>query len=660
MASETGEAATANSAPTTPTETCTSSATANAVARETTSPIRQAENRRTTYVRRDLATGRQIRRPSRSAIVPGDHFSTPTSPLDHDPPKPQAQQQQQQQQQQSQPRPAVRRLPSFNSSAFTASHGQTAFIPASEHEIQHLYVQLASAHESIKTLEAKLAEQVELRERVAHDLHIKSHQYSELEAKYERLKKVTAMLSTDNIVDAGVDGVRRASAASSKCKPKLSLPDLTSDENAVSLRPVVKRTNSENSIGVVAKGLPSTGSMDRLRDKAAAAVTPSPRLSHCIPHRFTPSPLATLSKLCQVCHSAVWNRDGMKCQDCKYVVHSGCASQAPPDCNLKALDDAVLAALGSSLNGSATQMTTASTAAHESAHPAMTLKRDVSTGSLSAQGVVQSRNQTFGIPLEMLPHDDTDGVPSILADCLAAVEKRGLDEVGIYRVPGLKTDIDKLHVYFSYGKPNLEEYFVHSIASLLKRFLRELPDPVCTFALYRDFMQAVSRDNPDDLKKVLLAQVIQQLPAIHFNTLCRMVQHLRLVAQHSSSNKMTPSSLGVVFGPTLLRDLVDHPYDIGAQASAIELMISHFDDIFADPVENSPATTTDQVDSGLPAHTDFLPRPVRHHSSESLSSKISRSLCLDAPMSAPLQGMLGSGALLQSQPPSAASAQGVS
>lgn len=37
----------------------------------------------------------------------------------------------------------------------------------------------------------------------------------------------------------------------------------------------------------------------------------------------------------------------------------------------------------------------------------------------------------------------------------------------------------------------LENYPIHTITGMMKRWLRELPDPLMTFSLYNDFLHAV-------------------------------------------------------------------------------------------------------------------------------------------------------------------------
>ena len=46
----------------------------------------------------------------------------------------------------------------------------------------------------------------------------------------------------------------------------------------------------------------------------------------------------------------------------------------------------------------------------------------------------------------------SDGnVPLIVEKCIAEIEKRGLEEVGIYRVPGAMSSINKLRLCFNSG-----------------------------------------------------------------------------------------------------------------------------------------------------------------------------------------------------------------
>lgn len=42
--------------------------------------------------------------------------------------------------------------------------------------------------------------------------------------------------------------------------------------------------------------------------------------------------------------------------------------------------------------------------------------------------------------------------------------------------------------------PCLDNYSIHTVTGLVKRWLRELPDPLMTFSLYSDFLHAVGEE----------------------------------------------------------------------------------------------------------------------------------------------------------------------
>ena len=67
----------------------------------------------------------------------------------------------------------------------------------------------------------------------------------------------------------------------------------------------------------------------------------------------------------------------------------------------------------------------------------------------------------------------------------------GMTDEGIYRVSGVKSKVQALKETYNYGRPaNLHEHEPNIVASLLKQFLRELPEPVLTMELMPKFEQA--------------------------------------------------------------------------------------------------------------------------------------------------------------------------
>jgi hypothetical protein len=97
----------------------------------------------------------------------------------------------------------------------------------------------------------------------------------------------------------------------------------------------------------------------------------------------------------------------------------------------------------------------------------------------------------FGLSLNdyAIQHDGRSP-PLIVSRCIDAIERLGgVHREGIYRVSGRQSAIDKLRHCFErneealeFGKRDVPED-VFAIASILKIYLRELPDPVFKFSL---------------------------------------------------------------------------------------------------------------------------------------------------------------------------------
>lgn len=118
---------------------------------------------------------------------------------------------------------------------------------------------------------------------------------------------------------------------------------------------------------------------------------------------------------------------------------------------------------------------------------------------------------------------------------------------------------------------------------------------------------------------------IQQLPFANFSLLKILVEHLRKVARHSHTNRMTVSNLGICFGPTLMRGTDESMSEIKYSNIVTNTLIEEFDSIFNDPrvIHNnisqnhsphiqSPITPNYTFDSPLNYHpnsqfTHFVP-----------------------------------------------------
>ncbi|XP_015246818.1 PREDICTED: minor histocompatibility protein HA-1 isoform X2 [Cyprinodon variegatus] len=238
---------------------------------------------------------------------------------------------------------------------------------------------------------------------------------------------------------------------------------------------------------------------------------------------------------------------------------------------------------------------------------------------------LQGRLQLFGRDFTQVASCASDGIPFIITKCISEIERRALKMKGIYRVNGVKTRVEKLCQAFENGKElvELSQCSPHDISNVLKLYLRQLPEPIMPFRLYNTLMGLAKEslqsegDTPEgeeaessgptpavvrgpelvDLgpstdPEILvlvdsLRDLVKELPKPNFATLRYIIRHLRRIAELEEDNKMSPSNLGIVFGPSLMRprptgatislsSLVDYPH----QARIVEALVVFYSSIF--------------------------------------------------------------------------------
>ncbi|XP_059197543.1 rho GTPase-activating protein 45 isoform X1 [Centropristis striata] len=244
---------------------------------------------------------------------------------------------------------------------------------------------------------------------------------------------------------------------------------------------------------------------------------------------------------------------------------------------------------------------------------------------------LQGRLQLFGRDFSQVASCASDGIPFIITKCISEIERRALKMKGIYRVNGVKTRVEKLCQAFENGKElvELSQCSPHDISNVLKLYLRQLPEPIMPFRLYNSLMglakeslqseaetaegeEAESNSHPalgkgpelvdlgpDTDAEILvlvdkLKEHLKDLPKANIATLRYIIRHLRRIAELEEDNKMSPSNLGIVFGPSLMRprptgatislsSLVDYPH----QARIVETLIVFYLSIFQSKTSQS-------------------------------------------------------------------------
>lgn len=78
---------------------------------------------------------------------------------------------------------------------------------------------------------------------------------------------------------------------------------------------------------------------------------------------------------------------------------------------------------------------------------------------------------------------------------------------------------------------------IHNISSLLKKFLKELPDPLIPSAMYADFILC-GRQSDEEQRTLRLQELVYRLPTAHYHTLKYLMTHLNKVTTYSKENKV--------------------------------------------------------------------------------------------------------------------------
>ncbi|KAL4252043.1 GTPase activating protein [Abortiporus biennis] len=224
-----------------------------------------------------------------------------------------------------------------------------------------------------------------------------------------------------------------------------------------------------------------------------------------------------------------------------------------------------------------------------------------SSPSASHPQIQERSRPTFGVDLaEQMARDDVD-LPPIMVKCCDAIEKYGLQSQGIYRIGGTHSKVQKLKEKLDKDLDSVnldaEEWStdISNVTSVLKLWLRELPDPLFTHELHQAFMDA-ARNEQERLRQIRLHERVNELPDPNYATLKYFMGHLNKVVQHEAQNAMSIQNLAIVFGPTLFgqpqptatnghMNGMQGMMDTSLQNKAVETILEHYTDIFVDESE---------------------------------------------------------------------------
>ncbi|NWW84075.1 RHG25 protein, partial [Rhynochetos jubatus] len=235
----------------------------------------------------------------------------------------------------------------------------------------------------------------------------------------------------------------------------------------------------------------------------------------------------------------------------------------------------------------------------------------------SASGVLGSSNLSvpllavFGQRLvETMAYEQKFGqhqVPILVQKCAEFIREHGMSEEGIFRLPGQDNLVKQLRDAFDAGeRPSFDrDTDVHTVASLFKLYLRELPEPVVPWMQYEDFLLCGQVLDADEKKgHQELVKQLSLLPRDNYNLLSYICRFLHEIQLNSSVNKMSVDNLATVIGVNLIRPKIEDPAIIMRGTPQIQkvvtVMISDHAGLFPPSKDVPPSPPAHKNDKKVP------------------------------------------------------------
>ncbi|XP_034073379.1 rho GTPase-activating protein 44-like isoform X13 [Gymnodraco acuticeps] len=201
--------------------------------------------------------------------------------------------------------------------------------------------------------------------------------------------------------------------------------------------------------------------------------------------------------------------------------------------------------------------------------------------------------------------------------CVTMLLECGMPEEGLFRIAPSASKLKKLKASLDCGVLDVEEYSAdpHAIAGALKSYLRELPEPLMTYELYNDWIQASNIQDQDKRLQALL-NACEKLPPANNNNFKYLIKFLSKLTEYQDLNKMTPGNIAIVLGPNLLwmhneGNITEMMTTVSLQiVGIIEPIIQHADWFFPGEIEfNVTGNYGSPVHTNHNANYSLMPSP---------------------------------------------------
>uniref|UniRef100_A0A3P9KCX5 SLIT-ROBO Rho GTPase-activating protein 3 n=1 Tax=Oryzias latipes TaxID=8090 RepID=A0A3P9KCX5_ORYLA len=237
-------------------------------------------------------------------------------------------------------------------------------------------------------------------------------------------------------------------------------------------------------------------------------------------------------------------------------------------------------------------------------------------------------HKLFNGNMETFIEDSGQPIPPVVESCVRYINLYGLQQQGIFRVPGSQVEVNDIKNSFERGEDPLiddrNEHDINSVAGVLKLYFRGLENPLFPKERFLDFISTIKLESGGE-RAHHIQQIITALPRTVIIVMRYLFAFLNHLSQYSDENMMDPYNLAICFGPTLM-PIPDGQDPVTCQAhvnEVIKTIIIHHEVIFPNLREldgpvyekcmaggeeycdspHSEPGTFDEADNGTEPHT---------------------------------------------------------
>uniref|UniRef100_A0A671TXX4 SLIT-ROBO Rho GTPase-activating protein 2 n=1 Tax=Sparus aurata TaxID=8175 RepID=A0A671TXX4_SPAAU len=181
--------------------------------------------------------------------------------------------------------------------------------------------------------------------------------------------------------------------------------------------------------------------------------------------------------------------------------------------------------------------------------------------------------------------DSGQPIPVVVESCVRYINLYGLQQQGIFRVPGSQVEVNDIKNAFERGEDPLvddqSDHDINSVAGVLKLYFRGLENPLFPKERFLDLISTTKLD-PGAERAHHLQQIIVTLQRPVIIVMRYLFAFLNHLSQYSDENMMDPYNLAICFGPTLM-PIPDDQDPVSCQAhvnEVIKTIIIHHEAIY--------------------------------------------------------------------------------